>query len=243
MGDRVFVCDSFGSGSYAEYMTASASKVFRLPETLSFSQGAALGIPYFTALRALRHKAHVKAGETLLVHGASGGVGLAACQIASAWGLDVVGTASTEEGMELVKKAGAKRVLNHNRPHYLDELKSGPDWKRFNVILEMLANVNLAADMDIVAREGRIVIIGSRGKIEIDPRGLMNTDASVTGMKLWDATPVQWKEMAKDLGEGFDGQWIQPVIDQEFRLEDAPKAHEAVMAHSGGAKGKIVLLV
>ncbi|XP_057574868.1 zeta-crystallin-like isoform X2 [Hippopotamus amphibius kiboko] len=121
-GDRVFTTSTI-SGGYAEYALAAHHTVYALPEKLDFKQGAAIGIPYFTAYRALLHSARVKAGESVLVHGASGGVGIAACQIARAYGLKVWGTAGTEEGQKIVLQNGAHEVFNHKDANYIDKIK------------------------------------------------------------------------------------------------------------------------
>ncbi|KPP79632.1 quinone oxidoreductase-like [Scleropages formosus] len=121
-GDRVFTTGS-ETGGYAEYSVASEDTVHRLPDSLDFTQGAAIGIPYFTAYRALFQKAHAKAGETVLVHGASGGVGIAACQMARAFGMKVLGTAGTPEGIEQVLKNGAHQAFNHRQKGYIDKIK------------------------------------------------------------------------------------------------------------------------
>uniref|UniRef100_A0A8C0CWZ4 Quinone oxidoreductase n=1 Tax=Balaenoptera musculus TaxID=9771 RepID=A0A8C0CWZ4_BALMU len=121
-GDRVFTTSTI-SGGYAEYTLAADHTVYPLPEKLDFKQGAAIGIPYFTAYRALLHSARVKAGESVLVHGASGGVGIAACQIARAYGLKVLGTAGTEEGQKIVLQNGAHEVFNHKEANYIDKIK------------------------------------------------------------------------------------------------------------------------
>lgn len=121
-GDRVFTAGTI-SGGYAEFAVAADDTVYTLPEKLDFKQGAALGVPYFTAYRALLHSARGKAGESVLVHGASGGVGLAACQIARAYGLKVLGTAGTEEGKNIVLRNGAHEVFNHREVNYIDKIK------------------------------------------------------------------------------------------------------------------------
>uniref|UniRef100_A0A8C8X5X2 Quinone oxidoreductase n=1 Tax=Panthera leo TaxID=9689 RepID=A0A8C8X5X2_PANLE len=121
-GDRVFTTSTI-SGGYAEYALAADHTVYPLPEKLDFKQGAAIGIPYFTAYRALLHSARVKAGESVLVHGASGGVGLAVCQIARAYGLKVLGTAGTGEGQNIVLQNGAHEVFNHREHNYIDKIK------------------------------------------------------------------------------------------------------------------------
>ncbi|OQV19667.1 Quinone oxidoreductase [Hypsibius exemplaris] len=245
VGDRVYTCTSVGSsGSYAEYMLAPADRVFHLPEQLSFSQGAALGIPYFTALRSLKHKAHVQAGQSVLVHGASGGVGLATCQIAKYWGLDVVGTASTDAGAELVRAAGARLVLNHKDKNHKQNLLDATGGKGFDVIMEMFGDLNLQLDLDVSAVKGHIVLIGGRGKSVIDPWAIMGREVKVDGVLRSLATDAEWAEMAADLAQAMKDGAINPIIDAEFilPLEKAPEAHKAIMEHVSGSKGKIVLI-
>ena len=117
VGDRVYahaVIGGYGEVALCEDWQASA-----LPEGSSFQQGAAIGVPYATAWRALLMRAQARPGETVLVHGASGGVGTAAVQIARACGMRVIGTAGTEEGLKLVRSEGAHEVLNHRDADYL----------------------------------------------------------------------------------------------------------------------------
>ena len=145
------------------------------------------GVPSFTygtAYRALFQRARAVAGETVLVHGASGGVGVAAVQIARASGLTVIGTAGSEKGRELVAEQGAHHVVDHRAPKYLEQILGLTDGRGVDVILEMLANVNLGKDLGLLAERGRVVVIGSRGTVEIDPRATMGRDASILGMVL-----------------------------------------------------------
>ncbi|KAM9326786.1 quinone oxidoreductase [Gastrophryne carolinensis] len=121
-GDRVFTRGTV-TGGYAEYTLASEDTVYPLPENLSFKQGAAISVPYFTAYRALFTKAHGKPGELVLVHGASGGVGIAACQIARAYGFRVFGTAGSPEGLNLVLQNGAHQVFNHRDKDYIEKIQ------------------------------------------------------------------------------------------------------------------------
>ncbi|OQV20080.1 Quinone oxidoreductase [Hypsibius exemplaris] len=242
VGDRVYTCETRHlTGAYAQYMLAPPSKVFLLPDRLSFSQGAALGIPYFTVIRALK-QARWKSGQRVLIHGASGGVGLAACQVAKAWGLDVVGTAGTDEGLALVKSAGARVVLNHRDPHHAANLKNAADGKGFDIILEMQASTNLPLDIDVVAPFGTVVIIGNRGEVPINPGAIVGKESFITAVLLLLATDEDFVEMGAQLAEGLKAGYIDPIIDQEFPLERAPEAHKAIMDASAGSKGKIVLL-
>lgn len=238
-GDRVYVGGTL-SGAYAELALCDHGQVHPLPANVSFAQGASMNVPYGTAYHALIHRAHGHEGETVLVHGASGGVGIAAVQIARARGMTVIGTAGTPRGRQLVADQGAHHVLDHTAAGYLKELTEVTGGKGPDVILEMLANVNLKADLDVVAMRGRIVIIGNRGTIEINPRAAMNKDAAILGMALFHASPPQLTGIHAALVEGLRNGTLRPIIAQELPLSEAPRAHEAVMA--AGHYGKIILV-
>jgi len=238
-GERVYVGGTL-SGAYAELSLCEQPQVHPLPANVSFAQGAAMNVPYATAYHALFNRAHGQAGETVLVHGASGGVGIGAVQLARARGLTVIGTAGTERGRRLVLAEGAHHVLDHGAPGYLDELMKLTGGRGVDVVLEMVANVNLPKDLGIVAIGGRIVAIGSRGTVEINARHAMNRDAAILGMALYHATPAQFTGIHAALVEGLRNGTLRPVIGQELPLGQAPRAHEAVM--EPGHHGKIVLV-
>jgi NADPH2:quinone reductase len=235
--DRVWIARAAG---YAELGACDASMVHPLPASLSFGQGAAVGVPYATAYRALHHKAHARPGETVLVHGASGGVGVAAVQLAVAHGMTTIGTGGTERGRKLVAEQGAHHVLDHTAAEYPKRLLELTEGRGADVILEMLANVNLQRDLDLVARLGRIVVIGNRGTIEINPRGAMSKDATITGMALWNAPPGDLTAIMAALAAGLANGTLRPVVGREFPLAQAAGAHQAVL--EPGAYGKIVLV-
>ena len=237
-GDRVYAF--LITGGYAQLALADEWQVRPLPDRASFGQGAAIGVPCTTAWLGLFHRGRARPGETVLVHGASGGVGLAAVQLARAAGLRVVGTAGTDEGLEAVRGAGAHAALNHRSPNYLDELPAVTDGRGPDVVLEMLANVNLDRDLDIVAPRGRIVVIGNRGRTEIDARKTMAKDATIQGLMLFNATREELNEAHAALVAALETGTLAPLIGRELPLADAPAAHEAVM--SAGALGKIVLV-
>jgi NADPH2:quinone reductase len=242
-GDRVYTAGGNArllNGCYAELLACDADLVCPLPAPLSFAQGAAVGVNYATATRALHHKARALPGETLLVHGASGGVGIAALQLGRAHGLRVIGTAGSERGRALVTAQGAQHVLDHTKPGYLDELMRVTEGRGVDVVLEMLANVNLAKDLTVVAKYGRIVVIGNRGTIEINPRDAMGRDASVLGMALWNSSDRELASIHAAIGAGLASGVLKPVVGTELPLRDAPKAHVQVLAP--GAYGKIVLI-
>ncbi len=239
MGDRVYFNAAL-SGSYAEYALVMESNVHPLPEKVTFSQGAALGVPYGTAHQSLFKRAQAKPGETLLVHGASGGVGTAAVQLGRRAGLTVIGTAGTEKGLELVKTSGAHHALNHHDPEFAKKLLEITLGKGVQIILEMLANINLGKDLTYLSKFGRVVVIGSRGPVEINPRDAMSRDASILGMTLFNATAEDLREIHEDLGRGLANSSLKPVVGKEFTLSEASQSHVEVM--SPGAFGKIVLI-
>ncbi len=238
-GDRVYTAKTI-TGAYAEYALALESQVYLLPEKISFAQGAGLWVPYGTAYTALHHHAHARAGEALLIHGASGGVGTAAVQFARAQGLTVIGTAGTQRGLELVKKEGAHHVFDHTKAGYAEEIQKVTGGKGVDVILEMLANVNLATDLKLLALHGRVIVIGNRGEITINPRELMARRAMVRGFTLWAATEAESVEIHAAIAAGLENVTLRPIVGKELPLKEAPKAHQEVMAP--GAFGKIVLI-
>uniref|UniRef100_R4G446 Putative zinc-binding oxidoreductase n=1 Tax=Rhodnius prolixus TaxID=13249 RepID=R4G446_RHOPR len=247
VGDRVTCCLPL-DGGYAEYVTCDESKVLPLSETLSFSQGASLYVAYFVAYRALVTKCNVQKGELLLVHGASGAVGVAATQIAKARGLKVVGTASTEAGLETAKIAGADFVFNHSEEGYLADAYSITGNKGFDAIVENSADSNLGSDFLMLAQGGRIAIIGTKSPlkppphnpklVEVNPRSLMYTEGRVYGVKLLGVTENEFKVCSNAIIDGIEEGWLRPVIAQEYKLSQAPEAHKRIM--SEGARGKLV---
>jgi NADPH2:quinone reductase len=239
VGDRVYTAGSI-SGTYAEFALCEMAQVHPLPANASFAQGAAIGTPYATAYRGLFQRAHAKPGETVLVHGASGGVGTAAVQLARARGLRVFGTASTDDGMKLAREQGAHEVYDHRAPDHFEKILNATGGRGVDVIVELLANVNLGKDLTILAKAGRVVVIGSRGRVEIDPRDTMQRDADILGMVLPNTPPAELTSIHAALVAGLENGTLRPMIGKELRLSDAAEAHRAVM--EPGSFGKIVLL-
>jgi len=240
IGDRVYTTASI-TGTYAELALCDEAKVQRLPERVSFEQGAAMGVPYGTAYRGLFQRANAKPAETVLVHGASGGVGTAAVQLARAAGMVVIGTAGSEDGMKLVQEQGAHHVLHHSTEGYLDELMKLTEGRGVDVIIELLANKNLAHDLTVLARRGRVAVIGNRGTIEINPRDAMSREADIRGVTLMNTSDAEYKEMQAALVAGLASGALHPVIGERIPLAEAARAHTEIMSGSG-AKGKMVLV-
>ena len=238
-GDRVYTAKTL-TGAYAEYTLVDESQVYPLPGKISFAQGAGLWVPYGTAYTALHHHGHARPAETLLIHGASGGVGTAAIQYARAMGMIVLGTAGSQRGLELVKKEGANQVFDHSKPEHAEEILKFTGGRGVDVILEMLANVNLATDLKLLATNGRTVVIGNRGDITINPRELMLHRSSVSGFTLWATTETEAAEIHAAIAAGLENGTLRPIVGKEIPLKEASRAHQEVLAP--GAFGKIVLV-
>jgi NADPH2:quinone reductase len=242
VGERVYMAGIAGRdnrGATAEKAAIPLSQAFHLPDNASFNAGAALGVPYATAYYGLFMRGAARPGDTLFVHGASGSVGTAAVQMARAHGMTVIGSAGTEKGKQLVLDQGAHHALDHTTEGYIDELRgltggAGPD-----LILEMLANVNLAKDLDVIAKYGRIVVIGNRGEITINPRATMGKNIDVVGLALPNASDEEMGRIHAGLRAGLESGVLDPVIGREMAMDEAAAAHHAVL--EPGAFGKIIL--
>jgi NADPH2:quinone reductase len=243
-GDRVYICGVgqtvAGAGTYAELALCIPSQLHHLPGRVSFAQGAALGVPYCTAYRALFQRAHAAPGETVLVHGATGGVGIASVELAHARGLTVIGSGGTDAGLAAARQHGADVVVNHRQSGYTDEIMKATGGKGVNLIVEMAAHVNLDRDLGLLAKHGRLVVVGNRGKTEIDARQAMARDAAILGMTLFNVTEPEFVEIHAALIAGLANGTLNPVVGREITLREAPRAHQALM--EPGALGKIVLL-
>ena len=235
VGDRVYSAATI-SGGYAECALCDSNMIFRLPDAISFDQGAAVGVPAATAWRALFIRGGGKAGERVLVHGASGSVGLAAIQLARAAGMSVVGTAGSTEGIKLVEEMGAN-ALNHRQADYVQKMVATN--AGFDLIIEMLANKNLATDLELLAPGGRVVVVGSRGPIEIDPRATMGKESDIRGLAVFNASPEETKRTHAALAAAMECGTLRPVISAVMPLADVARAHRQVM--KDGNCGKIVL--
>jgi NADPH:quinone reductase len=238
-GDRVYTAKTV-TGAYAEYTITLEDQAQKLPDNITFEQGAGVWVPYGTAYHAIYQEAKARASETVLVHGASGGVGTAALQILHSMGCTAFGTASSDQGLDLIKREGADQAFNHGKPGYTDDIMKATGGRGVDVVLEMLANVNLAADLKMLAQYGRVIVIGNRGEITINPRDLMARRSSVRGFTLWATTESEVAEIHAALYAGMENGTLRPVVGKKIPLAEAPRAHKEVLAP--GAAGKIVLI-
>ena len=239
VGERVYTTGT-SSGAYAEFAVCKPSQLQRLPQRVTFSQGAAVYVPYATAYRALFQLAKAAPDETVLIHGASGGVGIAAVQLARAAGLTVMGTAGTDKGLETVKSEGAHFVFNHRAPDYQKEILEQTEGRGVDVLVEMFANINLANDLKLLAPRGRVAIVGSRGNVEINPRDLMSREAAIFGVFLWGVPESDLSAIFGAVNAGLENGTLRPIVGTELPLGSAAEAHRKVL--EPGALGKIVLV-
>jgi NADPH2:quinone reductase len=237
VGDRVWIGESL-TGTYAEECLCRVDQVHSLPAKVSFERGACLYVNYATAYRALFQRGGLRRGDTVLIHGATGGVGLAAVQWARAEGLQVWATFGSEAGRDLLKRQGITHLLDHVAPSQLSVLES--QGVTFDCIVEMLANVNLEKDLDLMAQGGRVVVVGSRGSVTITPRKLMGREAEIRGMTLTGASEADRAAIYAAIEAAIQHGSIDPVIQETFPLARAPEAHRAVMEQR--SHGKIVLV-
>lgn len=239
IGDRVYTADSL-TGTYAEYALCEESQLGRLPDNVTFEQGAGVWTPYATSYRALFQKAQAKSGETVLIHGASGGVGLAAVQWAKSAGLTVIGTASSDSGRALVANNGADHVFDHTDEAHYDSINEITGGRGVDIIVEMLANVNLENDFRALAMFGRIVVVGNRGSIEFTPRLAMTKDATIYGMSLFNSPQTVRDEIHIAIFDGLSRGELCPFVREVLSIADAPLSHHRVLESKG--MGKIVLV-
>lgn len=239
-GDRVYTAKTI-SGAYAEYTLALEAQVHPLPDKISYAQGAGVWVPYGTAYHALYHSSEARASETVLIHGSSGGVGTAAVQIARSMGLTVFGTAGTQKGLDLIRREGVHQAFDHSKPGVADEVMKTTDGRGVDIILEMLANVNLGNDLKLLAQRGRVIVIGNRGEVTINARELMGRRASIRAFTLWGITPEEEKEIHAGIYAGLEDGAMRPVVGKEIPLSEAQRAHIEIL--QPGAAGKVVLSI
>jgi NADPH2:quinone reductase len=154
--------------------------------------------------------------------------------------MTIVATASSEAGRQFAVKQGAHHATDHDITQRADDVQSLTGGHGFDLILEFLANQNLASDLTALAKRGRVVVIGSRGTIEIDPWQTMMRESEILGLTLNAATPEQRHQIFSALTAALESQTLRPVIGLELPLSQAPEAHRQIM--DGHHFGKIVLI-
>ncbi|GAE36008.1 NADPH:quinone reductase [Halalkalibacter akibai] len=244
VGERVFVASLMGSestGTFAEKVVCDATLVYPLPDQVSFEQGAAIGVPALTSYRALFQRARLKPGQTVLIHGASGGVGLQVVQMAKAHGAKVIGTASKPEGKKMVREAGADEVINHVTEATIQDVLALTHGRGPDVIIEFLANINLETDLKLIAPFGKIVIVGNRGSIEVNPRLAMQKECDILATALWNAPKEEYEQSIHGVIGMLKSGVLRPIIGTSLPLQQASQGFEQLA--EGKGNGKLVLVI
>jgi NADPH:quinone reductase len=238
LGDRVYTSASV-TGTYAEQALCERSRVHKMAEGVSFSKGAAIGIPYSAAYRALFQRGCAVPGDVVLVHGADGSVGMAAMQFARARGISVIATVGNDEGRALAERFGARHIINHLDKDHMEQVLTLTGGRGVDVIVEILANVNLGMDLPALAPGGRVVIVGSKGPVEINPRDLMRPETAILGMLVFSASEKDVASIHAAVAAGLKNRVLDPVIDRKMALADVAEAHR--LLESSKTLGKVIL--
>jgi NADPH2:quinone reductase len=239
IGQRVYTSATL-TGAYAELTLCARNHVHPLADAVTFARGAAVNVPYATAYRSLFQLAHARSGETLLIHGASGGVGIAALQFARAAGMTILATAGSDAGMATLQAEGATHAVNHHDPQFPARIAELTGGRGVDVILEMAAHLNLGTDLGLLAAGGRVVVIGSRGKVEITPRDLMSREASIMGVMQWNVPEEQAVTIHEAISAGLRDGTLRPLVGLELPLAEATAGHRRLT--ESRPPGKIVLV-
>jgi NADPH2:quinone reductase len=241
-GDRVFAILPWSG--YASLALAPDTGVYPLPQSMTFEQGAAFGIAYQTAYFALVHRANLKPGETLLVHGAAGGVGLAAVQLGKALGARVLATASTTKKMDVARAAGADEAFDCRGPEWVDQVKKATSNKGADIIYDPVGGDLFDLSTKCIAFSGRLVVIGfAAGRIpSIEANKILLKNISVVGLH-WGAyrqhDPALIVKTMQTLFEMHNRGQIKPVVSFTYPLSNAAIALEQITSRR--AIGKVVL--
>lgn len=245
VGDKV--CALLQGGGYAEYCAVDAGQVLPVPGSLSMIEAASLPEAYFTVWSNVFGFGRLQPGETLLVHGGSSGIGVAAIQLANALGHTVLTTAGSDEKCRFCEQLGAKRAINYKTEDFVEVVAEQTSKKGVDVLLDMIGGSYLAKNVASLATEGRLVVIATQGgaKGEVDLLRILQRRLIVTGSALR-SRDVQFKRAVK--ARLLEVVWpllasggIKPIVDKVFDLANAGGAHAYM--ESSHHRGKIVLEV
>lgn len=245
IGDRV--CALVTGGGYAEYCLASAALCLPVPEGLSFTQAAGLPETFFTVWSNVFDRAQLQPGETLLVHGGTGGIGTTAIQLAKAFNAKIIITAGSAAKCKFCLQLGVDAAINYREQDFVEEIKRLTDDKGVDVILDMIGGDYFPRNLKCMADDARLVQIAVQMglKAEINLLPVMLKRLTITGSTLRARDDAFKAAIAKQL---FDKVWplltsgdIKPVIHSTFALSDAAKAHQ--LMESSQHIGKIILTV
>jgi NADPH2:quinone reductase len=242
-GDRVAAFP--GTAGYAEVVAADPRMVFPLPDRLSFAQGAALPMNYLTVLFGLTRRGQLREGQTVLVHGAAGGVGTAAVQLASALGARVIAVTSSEAKLETARAAGAADVVLAEG--FRDRVKELTGGRGVDLVVDPVGGDRFTDSLRSLAVEGRLLVIGFTGGDipTVKVNRLLLNNISVVGVgwgAFWMGAGLEYlQEQWADLQPLLEAGKLDPVIGAQFPLEEATAALEELDERR--AQGKVLLTV
>ncbi len=239
-GDRVAAFCMLGA--WAEVTVAPTYFTFKIPDRWDFAQGAALVLNYHTAYFALIARGRLAEGETVLVHGAAGGVGTASLQVAKAWGARTIGVVSTDAKEQIAREAGADEVVRSEGP-WKDQVKEMTDGGA-DLVLDPVGGDRFTDSLRSLREFGRLVVVGFTGgsipEVRVNRLLLNNTEVIGAG---WGASVLGWPERTERIGKAIEGMieagQVVPVIGARFPLERAAAALQ--LLDERGATGKVVL--
>ena len=243
IGDKVTAL--LPGGGYASYAVAAAPLCLPIPEGISMAEAAAIPETFFTVWTNLFDRGRCKAGETVLIHGGTSGIGTTAIQLAAAWGARVFATAGSDAKARACEKLGAVRGINYRTEDFVEVMRAQTEGKGVDVILDMVAGSYVARNLDIAALEGRIVVISLLGgaRAEINLGLILTKRLTLTGSTLRSRTVAQKAEVAaavrKNVWPLLASGRVRPVIHATFPLAEASEAHR--LMETSNHIGKIVL--
>jgi len=241
------VCALIAGGGYAEYAVAPVPQVLPVPGGLDMIQAAGIPETFFTVWANIFDRGHLTAGESILIHGGSSGIGTTAIQLASAFGATAYVTVGSAEKAAFCEELGAAKAINYREQDFVEEIKALTGGAGIDVILDMIGGDYLPRNIRILRPDGRLLQIALMGgaKGELDLGRVMTRRLTVTGSTLRPRSVDTKGAIAAALHEHvwplFEGGKIRPVIHQSFPLAEASKAHE--LMESSSHIGKIILTV
>jgi len=245
VGDRV--CALLQGGGYAEYCAAPVGQTLRIPDGVDLVDAAALPEALFTVWSNVFEIGRLAAGETLLVHGGTSGIGVAAIQLARALGHRVMTTAGSEEKCRFCAGLGAEPAINYRSEDFVAAVLAASGGRGVDVVLDMVAGDYVQRNLETLAPNGRLVVIATQGgtRATIDMRGVMMKRLIVTGSMLR-PQPIAYKAglkvaLMQRVWPLIEAGRLRPIVDRVFAFEEAPAAHAYM--ESGGHVGKILLRV
>ena len=245
IGDKVTAL--LAGGGYAEYAVAAAPLCLPVPSGISMVEAAAIPETFFTVWTNLFDRGRCKAGDNVLVHGGTSGIGTTAIQLAAAWGARVFATAGSEDKARACERLGAARGINYRTEDFVEVIRAATAGAGIDVTLDMVAGNYVARNLEIAALEGRVVTISLLGgsRAEVNMGVILTKRLTLTGSTLRSRTVAQKAEVAEAVRKNV---WpllaagrVRPVIHATFPLADAGEAHR--LMETSNHIGKIVLTV